>query len=162
MAIGAVLTVILLVFGCYSLTTTQYLSWLRGPFMTSSMEGGEMGGYGKMEGFQPDAQNSSAAGSASAATAVSGSDASAATAVSGADTSAATAVSGADASATTAASGVSAAQGNMPQGMGGMHGEGGQGGSFSAVLLTIARFFSIAYIFAFIAGLIDFILGRRK
>jgi hypothetical protein len=162
MAIGAVLTVILLVFGCYSLTTTQYLSWLRGPFMTSSMEGGEMGGYGKMEGFQPDAQNSSAAGSASAATAVSGSDASAATAGSGADASAATAVSGADASATTAASGVSAAQGNMPQGMGGMHGEGGQGGSFSAVLLTIARFFSIAYIFAFIAGLIDFILGRRK
>jgi hypothetical protein len=126
------------------------------------MEGGEMGGYGKMEGFQPDAQNSSAAGSASAATAVSGADASAATAGSGADASAATAVSGADASAATAASGVSAAQGNMPQGMGGMHGEGGQGGSFSAVLLTIARFFSIAYIFAFIAGLIDFILGRRK
>jgi hypothetical protein len=131
-AIGVVLTVILLVFGCYSLTTTQYLSWLRGPFMTSSMEGGEKGGYGKMEDFQPGAQNSSAA-----------------TAVSGTDTSA-------------AASGASAPQGNMPQGMQGMHGEGGQGGSFSSVLLTIARFFSIAYIFAFIAGLIDFILGRRK
>lgn len=143
-AIGVVLTVILLVFGCYSLTATQYLSWLRGPFMTSSMEGGEMGGRGKMEGFRPGTQSG---------TAVSGADAGA---------SAATAASGAGASAATAVSGASAPQGNMPQDAGGMHGEGGQGGSFSAVLLTIARFFSIAYIFAFIAGLIDLILGRRK
>ena len=112
-AAGTVLTVIVLVFGCYSFTSTQYLSWLSGPFTTASVqEGGETGEKGN-----PEIQ----------------------------------------------ASGKSSGQ-QAPSDMGQM-GRGGErngGSSFTSVIKTVAQFFSIAYIFAFITGVIDHIVHRKK
>lgn len=114
-AIGTVLTVVLLLFGFYSMTTTQYLSWLSGPFTASSMEGGMENGHG----MEKPGENASS-GDSSAAPRMNGK-----------------------------------MNGNMG-------GEKGMASSPAAVPLTIARFFSIAYVFAFAAGLLDRFLNRKE
>lgn len=111
--IGTVLTIIILVFGCYSLTSTQYVSWLKGPFVSSSEQHGSMGNKGNFQ-FK--------------------------------------------------ASGNASGQQPSQSGMGqmGHGGEGQGGGSFVSVIKTIAQFFSIACIFAFITSLIDKLIHRKK
>lgn len=134
-AIGAVLTAVLLVFGCYSMTTTQFTSWLTGPFTAGTMEAGGMSGE------KPDfAMESGAQAQGTAASDVQ--------------------TQGTAASDTQTGTGTEAAN---QQAMQMHHAEGGQGTSVSSILGTIASYFSIAFLFAFITGVIDhFAAGRKK
>ncbi len=146
-AVCAVLIAVLCGWGCRSMATTGFVRWLTMPFSASQSEAGD--GEGGRDGFAPGTDSRTPTDSQT-------------------PTDGQTPADG-------AAAPDSAQSGTLPEGGhtgkgdfsgGGMGGRGGEGegGGFSALraLSTLADFFSIAFVFAALTRLAEWLLNRRR